>query len=201
MSENLQVQLKEFLTFESGKLPESRKKSQFLALTSMTVYMYLEYMMEELERAGYDSIEFMSKCELFLKCVTPAYEKKAFEDILNILKSIDSDFPKSKFYKGLTSLRALCTGESIQSVKIMNSPNTFTEIFSNEFNGEVVFFTTYLIEIIQRSLNNFRKETSMRQKSIKELKDEIAEEFDACVMNTIMSLKNSGDDDSNKPAM
>jgi len=191
MSEHLQTQLKEFLTAESSVLPESKKKSKFLALTSMTVYMYLEYIMDDLEKAEYEPTEFMSKCELFLKCVTPAYEKKHFEDILKILESIDADFPKSKFYKGLVSLRALCTGESVESVKIMNSPNTFGEMFSDEFSSDMIFFTTYLIEVIQRTLNNMRKLTHIREKSIYDLRELIAENFDTCVMNTMMCIRNS----------
>lgn len=189
MSDNLEKQLKEFLTVEDGKPIETQKKSQFLALTSMTVYLYLEYVMDELERGGYENVEFLSKCELFLKCVTSAYERKNFEDILKILESIDSDFPKTKFHSGLVSLRALCTGESIEKVKIMNSPNTFSEMFSNEFSTDVVFFTTYLIEVIQRTLNNLRKQQHVREQSIAQLKELVAESFDTCVMNTMMSLK------------
>lgn len=189
MPNQINQQLKDFLKNEDNKITKERSKN--LALLSMTVYRYMDYMMEELEKAGFVGIEFLAKCELFLKCVTSSYSKKSFHELLDILESVDPKIKDTKFYYGIKSLRALCTGEGIEKIEVMKGIDSFEEVSTDQLNHEVVFFTTFLIENIQKYLRHIRADKSAHDIGIKEYKHKIGEEFDHCVIGTVLSISES----------
>lgn len=186
MVEKINQQLKDFLKSESKTV--SKEKSKYLALISMTVYRYMDYMMEELEKAGFTGIEYLEKCELFLKCVTSSYSRKSFDQLLQILEGSDPLFKDTKFYFGIKALRALCTGEGVEKIEIMKGLDHFENVSTQDLGHEVVFFTTFLIENVQRYLRHFRTDKSLHKSTIAEYKHKIGEEFDACVVGTVLSI-------------
>lgn len=189
-NDKISKQLKDFMSV--GKPTKiSKERSKYLALVSMTVYKYMDYMMEELGRAGFDGVEFLAKCELFLKCVTNGYSKQSFDQLLKVLEDSDPEIVKGKFYYGIKALRSLCTGEGVENIEIMKDLDKFENIPSNQLGHEVVFFTTFLIENIQRYLRHFRDDAQIVALPLERCKHRIADEFDNCVVGTVLSIQES----------
>lgn len=182
-------QLKNYLEPAVEDKPEDGKiRAQEVASISMTVYTFMDFMFDEIERTGFQGPEFLSKSELFLKAVTPSYPLKNFEEILTTLNKVDNRFPQTKFYKGFQGLRSLCSGDYEATIEIMSSSGVGHVADKNVVDKNLIFFGTFLIEQIIRYIKKLRNSPDLSKMSTKDFRKAIDDQFDHCVINTVTQL-------------
>lgn len=190
MEDHVQQQLKNYLepAAFSDKEEAQKIRAQEVASVAMTVYTFMDYMFEEIEYTGFKGPEFLEKCELFLRAVTPTYPANGFDQILQTLSQIDSRFPRTKFFQGFQGLRYLCTGEKGRVVEMINDSGKAHLVETKNLSTDLIFFGTFLIEKIIRLIKDFRKIKETESWSPAECRKKIDEHFDHCVMQTVSYL-------------
>jgi hypothetical protein len=172
----------------SNHKESGRVKAQEVASIAMTVYTFMDFMFEEIEHAVISGPEFLSKSELFLKAVTPSYPIQSFKDILNVLMQVDPNFSRTKFYQGLQGLRALCSGDYAAVIELVNDNGKSKLTYQNFVDRNLVFFGTFLIEQIIRSIKDLRRNPDTAKMTTKDFRKQIDDQFDSCVINTVTKL-------------
>ncbi len=182
--------LKNYLdpTGGSGNGEAQKVRTQEVASIAMTVYTFMDYMFEEIEYTGFQGIEFLAKCELFLKAVTPSYPTTGFNQILQTLLEVDSRFPRTKFFQGFQGLRSLCSGDSGKVIELVQDDGGSKISNTSHLNKDLILFGTFLVEKIIRIIKQLRAKKEAQSWSTAEYRKKIDEHFDQCVVQTVSLL-------------
>lgn len=190
MAEQVNQQLKNYLE-PNGLMDGSEQqkiRAQEVASVAMTVYAFMDYMFEEIEYTGFQGIEFLAKCELFLKAVTPSYPAVGFNQILQTLTQIDNRFPRTKFFQGFQGLRSLCSGDAGKVIELVNSSGKSHITSTSHLSRDLIFFGTFLIEKVIRMIKEIRALKEAAGWTVAEYRKRIDESYDNCVVQTVMHL-------------
>ncbi len=173
-----------------GRVPvESVKQlsSNEMAIVALTIQSFMGVMFEEIKKAGFVSVEFLEKAELFLRAVTPSYPRNEFDTLLDVFIQIDENFSKTKFFYGLNALRQLCTHES-QEAKILLDEVGVTLSDYTKVNSSLIIFASHLVENIIKFIQSVRKTKGIEDMSIDELRFKIDSQFQGCLLNTVSEV-------------
>ncbi len=163
-------------------------RTQEVASIAMTVYTFMDYMFEEIEYTGFQGVEFLEKCELFLRAVTPSYPVTGFNQILQTLLQIDNRFPRTKFFQGFQGLRSLCSGDGGKVIELVQSDGKSIISNTSHLHKDLILFGTFLVEKIIRMIKQIRAKKEASQWSTVEYRKQIDEFFDQCVVQTVSHL-------------
>ncbi len=182
--------LKSYLgpTGANGSSEAQKVRTQEVASVAMTVYTFMDYMFEEIEYTGFQGVEFLEKCELFLKAVTPSYPATGFNQILQTLLHIDNRFPRTKFFQGFQGLRSLCSGDSGKVIELIQSDGKSQISNTSNLHKDLILFGTFLVEKIIRMIKQIRAKKEASQWPTTEYRKQIDEFFDQCVVQTVSHL-------------
>jgi hypothetical protein len=159
-----------------------------MSLVAFALQNFMQSVVDEIEKAGFTGLEFSSKVEMFLRCVTPTYEDKDFQSILEILEEIDPKFPKTRFYYGLLALRSLCT-QDYERAEMLLLNYGFLQTHHQNMSENMSIFATHLISNIVRHLYELRCNKNNKALTNEELKYIINDNFVFCLQKTVMESK------------
>lgn len=157
-----------------------------MAIIALVIQNFMEITFDEIKRAGFLSVEFLEKTELFLRAVTPSYPKNEFDTLLDVFNQINPNFNQTRFYYGLTALRQICTHET-EAGKILLDNSGIKIANYSQINGSLIIFATHLIENIIRNVQGLRK-LNNKEITIDELKFKINAHFQSCLLSTIAEV-------------
>ncbi|MBS0236099.1 MAG: hypothetical protein JSS50_02030 [Proteobacteria bacterium] len=148
-SQSEQDQLSQNLAAKLGSEP--------LALIALHIQDFLSIMLQNLDKAGFTGPEFVEKGEMMLRSVTASYPLSDFLIILHIFQQIEASFVNSSFYRGLCTLRQICTHEDLSGKHDIESQQV------NSGNPDLIMFATHLVENLRQYFNQCRKDTRIRE--------------------------------------
>lgn len=155
-------------------------KARKLAVLSMTVHKFVNIICDEVERAGYGSMEFSSNVELFLKSVTPDYPIQSFEATLEVLKSTDPNMTQTSFFYGLNCLREMICHD-IGEAK-------YNPLARFQVDPSSIIFMVNLINTINSDLYSLRRLPDTRSQPISYVRQHIDVKFDEIVLKVIKEV-------------
>jgi hypothetical protein len=190
--EEINTELTAYLEIdETGKSQKEINKARAsqIALMAITIERFLHIMYEEIEKLGFSNLEFLSKIEMFLKCITPSYPDAAFQQLLEVLSSVDPLMAETRFYNGLKALRALSKGDVDEPMEMILEDGRVKSGNIKMISHELAFFTTFLIENLLKKIKELRKQHDVKAIEIPAYLEILSKQFDDCVIKTIFSIK------------
>ncbi len=150
------------------------------ALIALHIEQFLGLLMREMDRAGFIGIEFVEKSEMMLRCVTSTYPLSDFMVIIHIFQQIDASFVHTEFYRGLLTLRQICTHDDLTRQPNISSQDV------NSGKPDLIMFATHLVENLRQYFNYFRKKPEIRKMSNTEIKFALQDSFRDSLNKTIL---------------
>lgn len=182
-----------------GSYPDLENKNELnpdkVALIALLVQNFLEIMYDEIKRSGFSNLEFLEKCELFLRSVTSEYDQESFAILLQVFAQIDENFEKSKFFYGFTSIRNICTQNMIAASELTSRLYNYKEVNHDEEAGEaeeninhILVFANHLILNMIDFIKHARKISSIGNMTIDELRYYLTNNYNNCVYNCLNQI-------------
>lgn len=155
-------------------------KARKLAILAMTIHKFIGIICDDVERAGYGTLEFSSKVELFLKSVTPDYPISSFEATLEVLKSMDPQMTQTSFFYGLNCLREMICKDIGES--------KYNPLAKLQVDQSAGIFMVSLIDGMNKDLYALRKLPETRTQPISFIRSHIDKTFDDMVLKVIQEV-------------
>lgn len=155
-------------------------RARKLAILAMTLHKFINVICDEVERAGYGTMEFSSNVELFLKSVTPDYPIQSFEATLEVLKSTDPNMKETSFFYGLNCLREMLSHDIGEA--------RYNPLARFQMDQASIIFMVNLIDTISGDLYALRRMPDTRTQTISYVRQHIDARFDDLVLKVIKEV-------------
>lgn len=178
-----------------GAYPEIENHEQLnpdkAALIALVMQNFLEIMYDEIKRSGFSNLEFLEKCELFLRSVTSEYDKDNFATLLHVFEQIDPEFERSKFYYGFTSMRSICTQDLVLASEITDRLH-ISRVPEPINLSNLLLFANHLVLNMIDFVQQVRKIPSISNMTIDELRCYLSGNYQNCVYDALNQLYLAG---------